>query len=231
MSNDEMFATSGSAANSSTLNPGGTLNDLMAPTASSLAAITLRGPGGPEGVVDSWPRTTVANSASTNAIKAVCIARDITGISHVTSRPERMRPQRRRDAEEDAEKRKGQGVVSELPGVVRTVENPCHALMENELVTRRRWLDRDRFLDLVALVNFIPGPNSTELAIHLGLLRAGFRGLLVAGQYHRDRRVQQRHRRGGGDGPGGEMNGLCGTLSIRSPPRHGGEKARMEDGG
>lgn len=55
------------------------------------------------------------------------------------------------------------------------------ALMEDEVVTRRNWITRERFLDLVALVNFIPGPNSTELAIHLGLLRAGFRGLVVAG--------------------------------------------------
>jgi chromate transporter len=55
------------------------------------------------------------------------------------------------------------------------------ALMEDEVVTRRGWLDRRRFLDLVALVNFIPGPNSTELAIHLGLVRAGFRGLVAAG--------------------------------------------------
>jgi chromate transporter len=55
------------------------------------------------------------------------------------------------------------------------------ALMEDEVVTRREWVDRRQFLDLVALVNFIPGPNSTELAIHLGLLRAGFRGLVVAG--------------------------------------------------
>ena len=55
------------------------------------------------------------------------------------------------------------------------------ALMEDEVVTRRAWVSRERFLDLVALVNFVPGPNSTELAIHLGLLRAGMRGLVVAG--------------------------------------------------
>jgi chromate transporter len=55
------------------------------------------------------------------------------------------------------------------------------ALIEDEVVHRRRWLDRGHFLDMVATVNFIPGPNSTELAIHLGLLRAGFAGLLVAG--------------------------------------------------
>jgi chromate transporter len=53
--------------------------------------------------------------------------------------------------------------------------------MENEVVTRRRWLDRQQFLDLVATLHFIPGPNSTELAIHLGLIRAGTPGLIVAG--------------------------------------------------
>lgn len=55
------------------------------------------------------------------------------------------------------------------------------ALIEDEVVHRRHWLDRGHFLDMVATVNFIPGPNSTELAIHLGLLRAGFAGLLIAG--------------------------------------------------
>src|SRR3954467_8657021 len=55
------------------------------------------------------------------------------------------------------------------------------ALMEDEVVTRRGWVGREQFLDLVGLVNFIPGPNSAELAIHLGLIRAGFRGLVVAG--------------------------------------------------
>jgi len=55
------------------------------------------------------------------------------------------------------------------------------ALMENEVVLRRKWIDRQQFLDLVSAVNFIPGPNSTELAIHLGLLRAGWLGLITAG--------------------------------------------------
>ncbi len=55
------------------------------------------------------------------------------------------------------------------------------AMMEDEVVRRRRWIDREHFLDLVSTLNFIPGPNSTELAIHLGLIRAGFAGLLVAG--------------------------------------------------
>jgi chromate transporter len=55
------------------------------------------------------------------------------------------------------------------------------AMMEDEVVTRRRWVDRQHFLDLVAAINFVPGPNSTELAIHLGLIRAGRAGLVVAG--------------------------------------------------
>jgi len=55
------------------------------------------------------------------------------------------------------------------------------AAMEDELVTRRRWLNRDAFVDLVGATNLIPGPNSTELAIHLGYLRGGWTGLLLAG--------------------------------------------------
>ena len=55
------------------------------------------------------------------------------------------------------------------------------ALMRAEVVTRRRWLDDQEFLDLLGAANLIPGPNSTELAIHLGYRRAGWPGLLVAG--------------------------------------------------
>lgn len=55
------------------------------------------------------------------------------------------------------------------------------AMMRDEVVVRRRWLSDQEFLDLVGATNLIPGPNSTELAIHLGRLRAGWRGLLVAG--------------------------------------------------
>src|SRR5215213_1605631 len=55
------------------------------------------------------------------------------------------------------------------------------ALMEDEVVRRRQWLDRQQFLDLVSALNFVPGPNSTELAIHLGWIRAGLPGLVVAG--------------------------------------------------
>ncbi len=55
------------------------------------------------------------------------------------------------------------------------------ALMREEVVRRRGWVDDQRFLDLVGATNIIPGPNSTELAIHLGHDRAGWRGLVSAG--------------------------------------------------
>jgi len=55
------------------------------------------------------------------------------------------------------------------------------ALMEDELVRRRGWLSREKFLDLLGAVNLLPGPNSTEMALYIGLLRAGGAGLLVAG--------------------------------------------------
>ncbi len=55
------------------------------------------------------------------------------------------------------------------------------AMMRHELVERRQWLDDRRFADLLGLVNLIPGPSSTELAIYLGYLRAGWPGLLLAG--------------------------------------------------
>ena len=55
------------------------------------------------------------------------------------------------------------------------------AMMEDEVVRRRAWLSRERFLDLLGATNLIPGPNSTEMAIHLGHLRAGWPGLVVAG--------------------------------------------------
>lgn len=55
------------------------------------------------------------------------------------------------------------------------------AMMEDEVVHRRGWLTRESFLNLVAATNLIPGPNSTEMAIHIGYLRAGWAGLLLAG--------------------------------------------------
>lgn len=55
------------------------------------------------------------------------------------------------------------------------------AMMEDEFVRRRAWLSREKFLDLLGASNLIPGPSSSELAIHIGYLRAGWSGLLVAG--------------------------------------------------
>ena len=55
------------------------------------------------------------------------------------------------------------------------------AIMEDELVRRRKWLSREKFLDLLGASNLIPGPISSELAIHIGYLRAGWAGLLLGG--------------------------------------------------
>ncbi|MBW4444664.1 MAG: chromate efflux transporter [Plectolyngbya sp. WJT66-NPBG17] len=55
------------------------------------------------------------------------------------------------------------------------------AMMEDEVVQRRQWLTRESFLDLLGATNLIPGPNSTEMAIHIGYLYASWLGLIVAG--------------------------------------------------
>jgi len=55
------------------------------------------------------------------------------------------------------------------------------AIMHDEVVKRRRWLDERGFLDLLGVTNLIPGPNSTEMAIHIGYLRAGYPGLILGG--------------------------------------------------
>ena len=55
------------------------------------------------------------------------------------------------------------------------------AMMDAEVVRRRGWLTREQFLDLLGAANLIPGPNSTEMAIYIGLVRAGWRGLIAAG--------------------------------------------------
>ena len=55
------------------------------------------------------------------------------------------------------------------------------AMMEHEIVRRRGWLTREQFLDFVGAANLLPGPNSTELALHVGRERGGWRGLLIAG--------------------------------------------------
>jgi chromate transporter len=55
------------------------------------------------------------------------------------------------------------------------------ALLRDEVVTRRKWLTEQHFLDLLGATNLIPGPNSTEMVIHIGHERAGWRGLIVGG--------------------------------------------------
>ena len=55
------------------------------------------------------------------------------------------------------------------------------AIMEEEAVRRRRWLSREHFVDILAVTNMLPGPNSTEMGIHLGYLRAGLPGAVLSG--------------------------------------------------
>lgn len=55
------------------------------------------------------------------------------------------------------------------------------AMMEEEIVTKRKWMTRDYFLDMIGATNLIPGPNSTEMTMHCGYERAGKKGLFVAG--------------------------------------------------
>ena len=54
-------------------------------------------------------------------------------------------------------------------------------IMHNEVVLKRKWLTDEEFLDLLGATNLIPGPNSTEMAIHIGYLRAGWLGLIAGG--------------------------------------------------
>ena len=55
------------------------------------------------------------------------------------------------------------------------------AMLHDEVVTRRKWLDEKHFLDLLGATNLIPGPNSTEMVIHVGYVRAGWPGLIAGG--------------------------------------------------
>ncbi|MDU5081695.1 chromate transporter [uncultured Tissierella sp.] len=57
------------------------------------------------------------------------------------------------------------------------------AMMEEEIIDKRKWITREKFMDLIGATNLIPGPNSTELAIHLGYERGGLLGLLLAGTF------------------------------------------------
>ena len=81
-----------------------------------------------------------------------------------------------------------QGRLAELArlflklGVVAFGGPAAHiAMLDDEVVERRRWLSRQHFLDLVGATSLIPGPNSTEMTMHVGYERAGWRGLFVAG--------------------------------------------------
>ncbi len=55
------------------------------------------------------------------------------------------------------------------------------AMMEDEVVKKRKWMTQQHFLDVMGATNIIPGPNSTEMTMHCGYERAGWKGLLVAG--------------------------------------------------
>lgn len=55
------------------------------------------------------------------------------------------------------------------------------SMMREEVVVKKKWLEEQHFLDLIGATNLIPGPNSTEMAIHIGHERAGWKGLIVAG--------------------------------------------------
>lgn len=55
------------------------------------------------------------------------------------------------------------------------------AMMQDEVVAKRKWLSEQHFLDLIGATNLIPGPNSTEMAIHIGHEKGGWKGLIIAG--------------------------------------------------
>ncbi|MEN8839026.1 MAG: chromate efflux transporter [Flavobacteriales bacterium] len=55
------------------------------------------------------------------------------------------------------------------------------AMMEEEIVRKRKWMDHQHFLDLMGATNLIPGPNSTEMTMHCGYVRGGVKGLFIAG--------------------------------------------------
>ncbi len=55
------------------------------------------------------------------------------------------------------------------------------SVMEREVVERRRWVTREHFLDLIGVTNLLPGPNSTEMTMHVGYVQRGVRGVWAAG--------------------------------------------------
>lgn len=89
---------------------------------------------------------------------------------------------------EDGEPRREPGRLGELArlflklGVIAFGGPAAHiAMLEDEVVTRRKWIGRQHFLDLIGATNLIPGPNSTEMTMHVGYERAGWAGLVTAG--------------------------------------------------
>lgn len=87
--------------------------------------------------------------------------------------------------------RDGDGATPSLAELIRTYlkisllgfggPNAHLALMLDEVVERRRWITRERFLEIVALTNLLPGPNSSEVAIHVGYTQRGWPGALATG--------------------------------------------------
>ena len=89
---------------------------------------------------------------------------------------------------DDAPRETGRGRLGEIAGLFLKLGliafggPAAHvAMLEDEVVERRRWISRQHFLDLVGATNLVPGPNSTEMTMHVGFERAGWRGLFVAG--------------------------------------------------
>jgi chromate transporter len=91
------------------------------------------------------------------------------------------RPFQPQFAEEAASWRELIGVFGKL-GVVAFGGPVAHiALMDKEVVARRRWVDRQHFLDLMAATNLLPGPNSTQMTMHVGYVQRGSLGVWAAG--------------------------------------------------
>ena len=98
-----------------------------------------------------------------------------------TPQPDSL-PFRELDPQQQQQRLKDLAVVFFKLGSVAFGGPAAHiAMMEAEIVDRRQWLSRETLLDLLGVTNLIPGPNSTELAIHIGYERAGWKGLAVAG--------------------------------------------------
>ena len=92
------------------------------------------------------------------------------------------------EASEQPAKDTGRGSLGEVAGLFLRLGFTAFggpaahiAMMREEVVRRRRWVSDERFVDLMGVANLIPGPTSTELAIYLGYVRAGWPGLLLAG--------------------------------------------------